>query len=1227
MNITHRSFRAILLGLCLISGAGPAFAQGTNLGAIRGTVTDANGGLVSGAKAQITDIETGLTRQATTSSEGAYEVTGLKYGVYRVTVSALGFKTASINQVALRGGDTVRADVELQPGGANETVEVTAVTPINLETPTVGGQLTSREIIELPRDNRDIYSFLYLNPNITQSTVDGSFKFIGAQSYGANFSLDGQRTNGGIFGEPTSSQPSLETIGELVVLSNNFSAEYAGIANIRVTTKRGGKNYQGSLFYNNKNSALAAWTLADKQGEADFTPTPAQSKFPTPYFNLNEMGGSFGGPIPFSKEKTFFLASYERRWSVAPVRFQSTTMPHASLYTGDFSKLSLSAKPIAISALGVPVVPLTAAEIAANTTPCDPDNPNGPCRRFVTIPSRLLNPSIQAFIKNYFPVTSVNAPIVPANGRMADFFENRSGRLVRDLGALRVDHDLSSKDKLSAVYNVQSVDQSNVAVLSPYVGLGLRHDDRSNHTLSLSHTRIFSSNVVNEARGGFNFQFLFRNSNTTPTSFLQSIGFDNSDIEAYFSVVGENARPTFGHVGVSFSNSFATFGTGGRNTFRPQDQHLFTFGDTLTLITGRHTIKGGFDSVRNSAQDGFANNRGNPRGLLTYSGGGNTDRFARFLLGLPANTAAYVDKLRPPMDVYNWEHGFFAQDDFKIYPRLTLYLGLRYELVTPFIERNDLLVNFDPNFKDSATGKKGRFIVPSQEIISKIDPRIVSFGVATADQVGVGRGLVRTDTNNIAPRLGAAWRLTEKTVLRGGYGLFYPTSAAQGMRDAIATNPFNQGRTKSSTPTSLAGWPGGANGHGISPFSNGTLRTVGSQPSANAVPIDLQQPRIEQYNATVERELPWQTALRVSYLGTRSKGLIAGIDLNMIPPSDTPFGTTTGDGITPCTPTDFDCELSPADLARLPFPQLGDFLLTYGNFGRGKSHALQVEVNRRFAGGFLFNASYTLLDQKSSALDTGNSSLGGTSYNQFKPDNDYGTDGFVARHRFVAYGVIELPFGHGRKFGSSAPKAADLVAGGWQVSWNMFAKSGYGYTPYWLCNSCGPATLGNIFSTSIDPIGGFSSSNGFRPIVTSDPQVRSGDRFFNPDAFGLPPAGADVLDNPKVARRNLLRGPGTWGTNLGVNKTLRFGEKVSLRFGAEFNNIFNHPLISPDLDTATSISNLGSFDIRLNPTTKKVEIDPDSIERNDDFGRFSNSFSQENIDSRRTIRLTLRLTF
>jgi hypothetical protein len=302
-------------------------------------------------------------------------------------------------------------------------------------------------------------------------------------------------------------------------------------------------------------------------------------------------------------------------------------------------------------------------------------------------------------------------------------------------------------------------------------------------------------------------------------------------------------------------------------------------------------------------------------------------------------------------------------------------------------------------------------------------------------------------------------------------------------------------------------------------------------------------------------------------------------------------------------------------------------LLTYGNLGRGRSNALQIEVNRRLSSGFLFNASYTLLDQKSSALDTGNSSLGGTAYNQFKPENDFGTDSFVSRHRFIAYGVWDVPFGKGRRFGSSAPTAADLIAGGWQVSWNMFAKSGYGFTPYWLCNNCGVATLGNIFSTSIDPIGGFSSSNGFRPIVVGEPNRRSGDRFFDPTAFALPPTGADLFDNPNVAKRNLLRGPGTWGANLGVAKNFRFGERVRLKLGAEFNNIFNHPLISPDADTATGISNLGSFSIRVNPANKKVEIDPSSVDRNLLFGRFIDSFSQENIDSRRTVRITLRLTF
>jgi hypothetical protein len=251
------------------------------------------------------------------------------------------------------------------------------------------------------------------------------------------------------------------------------------------------------------------------------------------------------------------------------------------------------------------------------------------------------------------------------------------------------------------------------------------------------------------------------------------------------------------------------------------------------------------------------------------------------------------------------------------------------------------------------------------------------------------RGLVNSDRNNFAPRLGVAWRITEKTVLRGGYGLFFPTSAAQGIRDALASAPFNQGLTKSGAVVPLGGWPGGLTAPGVTPFSGGRLNSFDNTPTANNIPVDLQQPRIEQYNATLEHEFLGKMGVRVSYLGTRMHGLIGGVDLNLLPPSNTPFGTLNEDG-DPCTPGD-DCTVSAADAARRPFPELGSFLASYKNFGSGRSNALQVEVNRRFASGLTFNASYTLLSQKGSGFDTGNSSLRHV-YNQFNPNNDFAND-------------------------------------------------------------------------------------------------------------------------------------------------------------------------------------------------------------------------------------------
>src|SRR5260370_20801062 len=233
--------------------AGLIYSQGTDLGTIRGTVTDASGAVVLNAKIEVTDLATNITRQLTTNNEGNYEASALKSGNYKVTVSATGFANAEITSIVVNAGDVVRADARLTLASATQSVLITAEAPlIHTENQTISQTMNNFVLTELPRDSRDIYSFLYLNPNITQADSDGGFKFMGSQSYGASFSLDGQRSNGGIFGQPTQSQPSLEAVGEVNVLSNDFTAEYAGIANIPVETARGANPYPPSPFFHTK---------------------------------------------------------------------------------------------------------------------------------------------------------------------------------------------------------------------------------------------------------------------------------------------------------------------------------------------------------------------------------------------------------------------------------------------------------------------------------------------------------------------------------------------------------------------------------------------------------------------------------------------------------------------------------------------------------------------------------------------------------------------------------------------------------------------------------------------------------------------------------------------------------------------------------------------------------------------------------------------------------------
>ena len=1214
MTLTSIAARLATLLLSLALPTAALHAQGTDLGVIRGTITDTSGAQVPDATVNITDLSTQISRSVTSGGHGNFEAPALPSGRYKVSATAAGFGTSVIQNVRVTGSEAATADVVLH-ASVDTSIQVSSdAALINTEDSTLSETITPTAIIELPRDSRDVYSFLYLNPNVTQSGVSGDFKFIGAQSYGASFSVDGQRSNGGIFGQQTQSKPSLEAVGEFNVLSNGFSAEYAGIANIRVNTKRGGSGFHGSLFYNNKNSALAARTIADKAAEASFAPSAFQPRYPNPFFNITDAGGSFGGPVPYLK-KTFFFAAYEHNWTVQP----STTgrvnnLPHPSLIAGDFSQVNDSAKPF------VPAgTVLSAGEIATDTV-------GGLGQQFITIPQRLLNPTVQKVFSIYYPPIGMSAPIDPATGRVVGYQTSIPAHSGQNLADLRIDHDFSDANRIYGVYHGGSENDALSPVASPITGLGLSQTDRLNNTLSLSYTHLFNQHIINEARGGFNRQYLYTHSNTTLRGFLQSVGFSEADIAAYGGVVGAGELDTHGNPAINIAN-FAGVGSGGRNTDRPLSQNLITFGDTLTWWLGRHNLRIGGDAVRNAAVDGFASGRGSPRGAITYAGSGTT-ALGDLLLGLAPTSATYIAEPRPATDVYNWETGYFAQDDFRVSDRLTLNLGLRYDLFTPFVEKNDILANFSPDLTNPVTGAKGMYILPSAQTLKYVDPSIIAFGYVLANQsgFGIGRSLVRTDKTDINPRLGAAFRITDKSVLRGGYGIFTPTSSAHVIRDPIATNPFNQTYTKRTTAGSapLQGWPTANETAGTSPNAGGVAFGFGNTPAANSVPVGLKNPRLQQWNATFEQQLPYASSIRFSYIGSYISGEIVGHDLNMLPPSDNLFGVTTGDGVTLCDPTQGNCAYSATDRARFAFPALGDYVTQFGNNGHGLTTSFQAQIQRQ-ARGLTLSIAYTYLQQKSTGIDADQDSLGGDAYNPFQPDSDYGQDSYVSRHRVVAYGVIDLPVGRGKHFGGGMNALTDAFVGGWQTSFNLFAKTGTGFTPFYSCSDCDPVFPGNIASGAVDAVGDFSG--GFRPTFVGNPKSGAGSLQWNPAAFGFPDTGSTFFSNSSNARRNSLLGPGTYGVNFGLHKSFNILERFQLQIGADVDNLFNHPLLSPDSSGADDFSNLGTFTVHLNPKTGAILPLSTEYVANPDFGLKYQSYTQEGIDNRRSIRLRGRITF
>ncbi len=1060
-----------------VLGALPASAQ-TTFGTIRGAVFDEQKGVVPGATIVVTDESTNVSRETQTDPEGLFEVSNLRPGTYTVSASLSGFRKVDRAGVVLRAASVVRTDLHLELGRLEDVVTVRAEgqNNITLESQAISRGLDEQQLRDLPRNGRDIQDFLTLNPNVLGGF--DSIQFLGGRTYGASYIQDGQPSSAGIFGELSNAAPGLDAIAEVQVLSNSYSAEYGGLAGVIVSTKRGANAFHGTSFADYNSNELNARTYAQTLAAVDRNSPNADT-------HDYRYGGSLGGPL--LRGRTFFFGNYEGSRRKELGGGTQAVVPTAAMRAGDFSGATFAVRD-----------PNTGAPFPGNR-----------------IPVARLDPAAIRITDYFYPLPNETTI---SNGGFGTFREILPLDRSRDRADGRIDHELTRNDSLFGRVSWQTRDPDAFTFESTggnggagLTNLGLLDRRSKAITLATGWTRIVSNRIVNDVRAGYSLDERNRKSRLVAGDLASTFGIQIPPLAA--------AAPGFPQFLFAAPNRPSDVRDQRQNTFRDLRQSSLSLSSTTTWIAGVHSMKFGGIYTRNYAEDGYSTGANDSKGRYNFTGWATGNSFADFLLGLPnqvveqRNTRGNV-----PMDTFSNDWAVFAQDDWKVNARATVFLGLRYEVVGTFVDRNDIYANFVPI-------DGGHHLVPSADIGALLPPGARQLGrTVNGDQFDVGRGLIKTDRNNLSPRVGFAYRLdsSNKTVLRGGFGIFHPTGAAQGARDIMSRNPFRYNITNR-RPTLQQG------------FTTGTVSEslgFGNQ----GIQLDLESPDIYQYNLTVERELPGDLGLRVSYLGSTMRKLLVHRDYNSVQASAVPLGNVDED---------------PASRARLPFPIYGTFMDITENRGEGRFDALQIELQRRFRAGLAVNAAYTFAGSDSNAPDSGNSTIGVVQYDPYDIEKDRGPDPNVVRHRVVMNGTWDIPIGRDRRFGAGLPLWADAVVGGWTVSTIFQARSGPNLTPFFVYGTdpIYPANTGR----SLDGVGQFGES--WRPDVVGNPNIGgTRDRFFDVTAFAIPAPGT-----LGTAKKGSIKGPGTWIVNFAFYKDLVRAHGMTLELTALLDNAFNHP--------------------------------------------------------------------
>jgi len=1049
-----------------LAATGTLFGQAQS-GTIVGTVTDQAGAVIPGARVTLVNEGTQFTRATQANANGQYVAYSVPTGAYTITAEQTGFQKLIRSGVRLTAADTLTVDLQLTVGSVQETVEVTAESPLlQSQTATVSSLVTNQQMVEMPLNGRTFTALLKLSPgaytgssgNLTNSPYamrgDVNISVNGSSAQNNSYLIDGM-VNRNLWLSTLIMVPTVDSIQEVRMLTSNYSAEYgaaAGAVTI-VQSKSGTNQYHGSAYEFLRNDKLDANTFFNNR-----------SGVSKPSFRRNEFGATFGGPI--RRDRTFFFGDYQGIRLRQPRSIVSTIPTLAqrnSVTTGDFSNF------------GTPIF--------------DPLNVTASLRAPFAgnlIPAGRIDPaSIRIF--GFLP-----APTTAAASR--NFIFNPTIEQRTDQFDVRVDQNLGSSDRIFFKYsyddtnlispgNLPSPPNAGVPI-GPYLSADGTNSaitvPLKNWSTTLNYTKVLSATMVNELRIGA----VRWNQNILPLG----NPFNTADA---IGIRGININDKSGGLP---SINITGFQILGDNSTYPENSQTvsFQYEDILTVVRNSHTLKFGGMYVRHRF-NGFSAfpTRGdfafNGQFTRQIGGAGAATALADFALGATSGITRNV--LVGTFGMRIWNLSAFVDDTWRVSIRLTWNFGLRYELLAPPYEVYDRWSNFNLDTARLEIAGKGQ----------------------------ASRRLRKIDGNNLAPRTGVTYMLTSdrKTVLRAGAGLSY-VEAGQGGGQLYKNLPFFFSQV---VATDQNGRPPSRLSDGLAAPVPPDQNDIVALSSGNPMAWDyaLKSTRAMQWSVGVQREIASDLLVDVSYVGTRTVGLIANVNINQSVP---------GAGAQP---------------PRRPFFAVNPNVtnITYRtNYGGAKYHSLQTRLEKRASHGLTLSVAYTWSHYLANAANI-NGGGNGPPQDSRCYRCEWGNTPDDRRHVFVLNHVYELPFGRGRRLAGEG--ILGHVVGNWNLSGIWSLSTGEHFTP------------GLAAAVSNSAGGGGDRPNRLRDgnLATSE---RTIDRWFDLGAFGVPAQFS--FGN---AGRGILVGPGNFNVDLGVHRNFRLGERRQLSFRWEMFNAFNRP--------------------------------------------------------------------